>query len=60
MAKWIIDRTINLDYTKTKRVLELLLEEPRKDDSVLEKQLMSEGVLKNGSDGALRRRWFCP
>jgi len=58
MAKWIIDRTINLDYTKTKRVLELLLEEPRKDDSVLEKQLMSEGVLKNGSDGALRRRWF--
>lgn len=58
MAKWIIDRTINLDYTKTKRVLELLLEEPRKDDSVLERQLMSEGVLKNGSDGALRRRWY--
>ncbi len=58
MAKWIIDRTINLDYRKTVRVLQLLLEEPRKDDASIEKQLMEEKVLKMGSEGALRRRWF--
>lgn len=58
MAKWIIDRTINLDYTKTKRVLELLMIEPRKEDADLERILMAENVLKKGSDGALRRRWY--
>lgn len=58
MANWTIDRTINLDEKRTRRVLSLLLENPRKDESTMEATLISEGILKTGTEGALRRRWF--
>ncbi len=58
MAKWIIDRTINLDEFKTREVLNALLIEPSKSDEELEILLHEKGVLKNAGDGALRRRWY--
>ena len=58
MAKWIIDRTINLDEYKTRQVLLELLKTPRPTEDEMEKTLHQKKVLKNEGDGALRRRWF--
>lgn len=58
MAKWIIDRTINLDEYKTRLVLQELLKNPRPSEDEMEKTLHEKNVLKNEGDGALKRRWF--
>ena len=58
MATWIIDRTINLDEIKTKKTLNILINNPNASDEKIENLMREENVVKESSkEGFLSKRW---